>query len=481
MMNCNKTLGLLQVKGRNFIRPDGTSIRLTGANLGCWMCMEYMSLGLMGVENRYRNCAEKILGTEKTEKFFDAFLNHFITEKEIAYLEEGGANVVRITLNYRHFESDEKPFQYLEKGFERLDQVLGWCEKHNLYAIIDLHAIQGSQSPDWHADSTARYAGFWNDKSCQERFFALWKEIARRYKNRSVVAGYEIMNEPATGQILQLPEPYVSNWDLLNRIYRRAVEEIREVDPNHIIILDGDNWSKNFDGLDAPFADNLAYSSHNYSDVEFLINEYGGTYPGMINGMLWDKETIRKEFYACQGTQFAEKYNVPLFIGEMGSHHQTGFLADQLDVVNEFGASWTTWTVKDIGYTAMLRVDPQSKYFEIMGDIVDKFNPTDGRSMISQRKAMKQQIRELTECIFDAVGNPSLRLYDSAYKLLRTVDDVFYANLVHPVYFKRLAEKSEEEIEELMECFDIENCIEHPIAAVEKAHYYKEEGEERNE
>lgn len=473
-MNKNENgMGLLRTRGREIVRPDGTPIQLTGTNLGCWMCMEYMSLGLMGVENRYRSCAESILGESRAKAFFDSFQKHFITEKEIRYLSDGGANVVRVPLNYRHFEDDRRPFHYIEEGFSKLDRVLDWCERYGIYVIIDLHAVQGSQSPDWHADSTARYAGFWNDVTCQERFLELWKVIADRYKNRNVVAGYEIMNEPATGQILQLPEPYVSNWPLINKIYRRTVSEIRKIDPDHIIILDGDNWSKNFDGLDAPFADNLVYSSHNYSDVEFLINEYGGTYPGLINGVLWDKEKIREEFFACQGTQFALKYNVPLFIGETGSHHQTAFLSDQLDVINEFGAHWTTWTVKDIGYTAMLRLDPDGFYMKKMGDIVDKFNPTDGRSMIPERAKMKKLIRELTYCIFDAVGDPSLKQYDSAYKLQRTVDDVFYGNLVHPLYFRRIAGMSEDGIEELMKSYDIENCIEHPIARIEKAHFYK--------
>lgn len=473
-MEDKKEMDFLQVKGRNIVKPDGTAIQLTGVGLGFWMVIEYMSMGIMGVENRARSYAKQVLGEEKAKVFFDSFMDHFISEKEIKYLADSGANVVRIPINYRHLESDLNPFHYLEEGFARLDKAIDWCEKYGIYAIIDLHTVPGGQNPDWHADSTARYAGFWEDALCQKRFIELWKVIAERYKGRSVVAGYELMNEPSTGQIIQLPEPYVNNWKIMNEIYEKTVEEIRKIDPDHIIILDGDNWSVNFDGLNPPFADNLVYSSHNYSKVEFLIRDHGGSYPGMIQNELWDRNRIREEFYSCQAVQYVEKHNVPLYIGECGTHHLINFFDDQLDFFNEFGAHWTSFgTVKDIGYVAMLRVKPDGEYFKKVGDFVDKFNPSDGRTMIPERERMKKLIHQVSDCIFDAVGDPSIRQYDSAYKLQRTIDDVYYANLVLPRYFQRFADMSKEEIADFMKCFDMENCIEHPVAGVIKSHFYK--------
>ena len=58
-------------------------------------------------------------------------------------------NAVRIPLNYRHFESDDRPFEHKSEGFALLDKVIGWARAHQIYVIPELHAVQGWQSGDW--------------------------------------------------------------------------------------------------------------------------------------------------------------------------------------------------------------------------------------------------------------------------------------------------------------------------------------------
>src|SRR5512141_2456186 len=173
-------------------------------------------------------------------------------------MKECGATVVRLPVNYRHFERDDAPFQYLEKGFGRLEQMVGWCAKHGLYVIIDLHAVQGWQNTDWHCDNPSRQTLFWTQRQFQDRFVALWEEFARRYKGNPVIAGYGVMNEPLKGELIgSLDDNYQPEWDVLNLVYRLVVSAIRSIDPDHIICLEGDQFSVKFSGLDAPFADNL--------------------------------------------------------------------------------------------------------------------------------------------------------------------------------------------------------------------------------
>ena len=46
---------------------------------------------------------------------------------------------------------------------------------------------------------------------------------------------------------------------------RRVVQAIHAIDPDHIVFLEGDYYSRRFDGMETPFAPNLVYSSHNYA------------------------------------------------------------------------------------------------------------------------------------------------------------------------------------------------------------------------
>ena len=94
------------------------------------------------------------LGADAGRKFFERLLDAVLAEDDIAFLKSCGVTVVRLPLNYRHFEDDTKPFVYREDGFARLNRVIEWCAKHGIYAILDLHAAQGWQSPDWHCDRT---------------------------------------------------------------------------------------------------------------------------------------------------------------------------------------------------------------------------------------------------------------------------------------------------------------------------------------
>jgi aryl-phospho-beta-D-glucosidase BglC (GH1 family) len=129
-------------------------------------------------------------------------LDYFFNEDDVIFLRKAGASVVRIPLNYRHFEDDAAPFKYIEAGFARLDKVLSHCERHGLYVILDLHSAQGWQNVHWHSDNASRISLFWEVAFYQDRFVALWQEFARRYKNRAVIAGYDVLNEPCANNAL---------------------------------------------------------------------------------------------------------------------------------------------------------------------------------------------------------------------------------------------------------------------------------------
>jgi endoglucanase len=109
--------------------------------------------------------------------------------------------------------------------------------------------------------------------------------------------------------------------------YSKSIEGIRFVDSRHIIFIEGDNYSKLFRGLDAPFADNLVYSSQNYILAGFGPGNYPGKFGVYKADLLddegyWDRNRQVKEFKAHEGTQYTEKYNVTLWVGESGAQYK---------------------------------------------------------------------------------------------------------------------------------------------------------------
>ncbi len=188
----------LEARNGQIVTASGKPVMLRGTCVGGWMNMENFINGYPGDESGTRNVTARILGEEKAVFLFDRMLDYFLSEEDIRFMKACGATVVRLPLNYRQFERDDAPFQYLEKGFSRLEQMVRWCGRHDLYVILDLHAVQGWQNTDWHCDNPSRQSLFWSHKLFQDRFVALWGEIARRYSGNATIAGYNVMNEPVT-------------------------------------------------------------------------------------------------------------------------------------------------------------------------------------------------------------------------------------------------------------------------------------------
>ncbi|MDH4138296.1 MAG: glycoside hydrolase family 5 protein, partial [Anaerolineae bacterium] len=272
-------LDFLRVRGSEIVNGRGEVVHLRGFCLGGWMNMENFIIGYPSHESGMRAAMARVLGEAKARFFFERFLRYFITEDDLRFIKSLGCNVVRIALNYRHFESDERPFEYKPQGFSLLDKVIGWARAQQLYVILDLHAVQGWQNPGWHSDNPGQQAHFWGQKVFEDRALALWEELARRYRNESFVAGYNVMNEPNTNDV---------EW--LNHFYRHVTAAIRAVDPDHILFLEGNRDSQQFDHLDPPFDDNTIYSSHYY----FVPSIDDGEYPGTFHGKFYDRGRLKE-------------------------------------------------------------------------------------------------------------------------------------------------------------------------------------------
>lgn len=180
-----------------------------------------------------------------------------------------GANVARLAFSYGDLEDKAKPGTWREDGFAQLDEVVRWARTHGQYLILDMHVAPGGQDPAAYCDGGRNL--LWKDPQCEQRFQALWCEIARRYRDRPEVAAYELLNEPVT----QKPTP-----DLLVGVIARAIPVIRGVDPGKILVVPGDQWSNAREMKDAiKVGDaNVLYTFHFYEGG--TTEEWLSTLPG---------------------------------------------------------------------------------------------------------------------------------------------------------------------------------------------------------
>lgn len=360
------TLDWIRVDGASLVDEAGRTVRLVGVGLGGWMNMENFITGYPGNEENIRRVMLRAMGREAYDAFFDAFLEGFLDDADAAHLASLGLNSVRIPVNYRHFESDDRPFELIEEGFRRLDRVIDLLASHGIYSIIDLHALPGRQNQHWHSDNPTHIAEFWNHPHFQDRVVHLWEALADRYKNRPEVAGYNPINEPSdpTGERL-LP------------FYERLERAIRAIDPRHVLFLDGNKYSTDFSAFDTrsePLP-NTVYTAHDYA----LPGITSATeYPGVTRGEYFDRSVVEETF--LRRTEYMRRTGTPIWIGEFGPVYSDDrsqdpwryqLLRDQLEIYREHRASWALWTYKDIGLQGLVYARPDSPYRQLIADVVE--------------------------------------------------------------------------------------------------------------
>lgn len=174
----------------------------------------------------------------------------YATEEDIHYLDGLGVTAIRLGLHWRYFDTS--------LGFDLIDTYLNWCEQAGIYVILDMHVVP--------PDDDILEGGIWNNPLAQQHFLDLWTAIAARYANRTIVAGYDLYNEPAS------PDP-AQWWDLAERT--RAV--IRAVDANHILFVEAPLSAEGV-GLQVMADPNVVYSYHEYSP--FVVSHAGADWIG---------------------------------------------------------------------------------------------------------------------------------------------------------------------------------------------------------
>ena len=238
------------------------------------------------------------------------------------------------------------------------------CARAGVHSILDLHALPGHQNQHWHSDNPTHWAHFWQHRHFQDRVVHLWEALAEHYRDNPWVAGYNPINEPGDAV-----------GETIGPFYRRLEAAVRAVDPHHVLFLDGNRYSTQFDQLGDPLP-NTVYTAHDYALPGFVD---GGPYPGESRGRFVDRSVVEETF--LERTAYMRQTGTPIWVGEFGPVY-TGdpsrdemryqLLSDQLEIYREHGASWALWTYKDIGLPGLVHTPADAPYVRRIRPVLEK-------------------------------------------------------------------------------------------------------------
>lgn len=311
----------LYTKKTDILRNE-EKILLRGMGLGNWLLPEGYMWKFYTKCDRPRRIEELIChlcGNDYANSFWEKYYSSYITEKDIQWIKTQGMNSVRIPINARHmFWVDTNLDVYFQKEIiEKLDQCISWCKKNEIYVFIDMHAAPGGQTGTNIDDSKDDQPELFMDETYKNLLIKCWRLLAERYKNEPAVGGYDLLNEP-------LPEWNKQYNRELLPLYRCLIENIREIDNKHIIVLEGTHWATDFSIFDevkkGELGDNIILEFHKYwnnPDIESL--------KGFIN--------------------ISKKLEMPLWMGEGGENNLEWYTtAFPMYERNHIG--WCFWSYK---------------------------------------------------------------------------------------------------------------------------------------
>lgn len=343
--------GLVKAHNRGLYDKDGNRLKLKGVNAGNVLLQEgWMSPfanepiknedGTYKKDNdnnlQYNEYAQETFLNDlknnpnlkdKEEELKEYYYKSFFSENDFKIIkEELGLNTIRLPFYWRNILNDDFSRKEESVAFSYLDWFLTNCKNNELYCVLDLHGVPGSQNAFEHSGYLVDEPGFWDNEEYINTAIDIWDYVSNYYTNKKSDLGkyivtYDVLNEPDD-------KKNNSKSDRCIKFYDRIYKTIRANNDNHVITFEG-IWT--FAKLPNPNDykwENVMYSYHFYN---------------------WKHDIISTEVFKLYEMIYniGRDYNVPTFVGEFtGFDDMEAWKDTIIHWYDDYEYNWTIWSYK---------------------------------------------------------------------------------------------------------------------------------------
>lgn len=244
-------------------------------------------------------------------------------------VKNAGFRTVRLPIRWSSHTDTKPPYTIDPKFFERIDWAIQQATSRGLNIVVNVHHYQELMT---------------NTEAERPRFYAMWKQIAERYKEQPSSVLFELYNEPNT-----------ITDKMWNTIAAETLAVVRQSNPTRNVIIGGVDYNSvnGLLGLRLPADDpHIIATFHYYLPFEFThqgadwvngSDAWLGTKWGTSN----DKTEVDYDIYRVK--EWADKYKRPLWLGEFGAYREadmdsrvkwTAYLAREMEKKK---INWAYW------------------------------------------------------------------------------------------------------------------------------------------
>ncbi len=254
-----------------------------------------------------------------------------LEEEFFDLIADQGFDSVRIPIRWSAHAEKAAPYTIDPKFFERIDWTVENALDRDLAVVINFHHYE-----EIFTDPTGH----------EERFLALWAQVADHFRDAPPELVFEILNEPHDAL----------TPDRWNDLLVKALVVIRETNQGRIVMIGPGQWNaiSGLKSLQLPEDDkNLIVTVHYYLPFEFTHQgaEWANGSDAWL-GVTWDGKPGQQYLLRADlnlAAKWGKANNRPIYLGEFGAYNKadmesrarwTNFVARTAE---EFDFSWGYW------------------------------------------------------------------------------------------------------------------------------------------
>ncbi len=239
-----------------------------------------------------------------------------VEDEFIALVGDGGlTKAVRLPVRWSNHAGTDAQAQIDPAFMARVDSVVTRLLARGVTVLLDMHHYRQLDGDALDPGET-RVA----DGVLQDRFVAMWRQIATRFADRDPRLVFELYNEPH-GAL----EP---GW---NALIARTLPVVRESNPSRVVVLGPVQWNsaRALPALKLPNDANLVLTVHHYEPFNFTHQGASWITPTLPTGVdCCDpaQKRLMTELLDLARTD-SQRRQVPVFVGEFGAYSQAPLAA----------------------------------------------------------------------------------------------------------------------------------------------------------
>jgi len=267
---------------------------------------------------------------------------------DFAWIAGWRFDFVRLPMSYLRWIENGDVYKIREAGLEPVDRAVELGRVHGLHVNLNFH-----RAPGFCVNPPREPFNLWKDPAALDAFCFHWELFARRYRGiPSKQLSFNLVNEPTNGA-----EDGMTRDDH-ERVCRAAIERIRKIDPDRLILLDGLSWGQ--DPLPELIDLGVAQSCRAYGPSS--LTHYRASWvkqgedvpvpvwPGVVHrGEAWDRTKLEEHY--CPWAELARR-GVGVHCGEGGCFKFTphavtlAWLRDVLEILTGHGIGLALWNFR---------------------------------------------------------------------------------------------------------------------------------------